>query len=67
MVWAGLLKDQLRERALAWAQRPGVLAYESRGTPGTVLFQQSTGGESHKCSFEEAWMHSRPIQTYLAG
>lgn len=55
MVWAGLLKDQLRERAQAWAQRPGVLAYESRGTPATILFQKSAGGESHGSFFEEGW------------
>ncbi|MBZ5498899.1 MAG: hypothetical protein LAP85_21080 [Acidobacteriia bacterium] len=50
-----MLKDQLRIRAEAWAQRPGVLAYRSRGTPATVLFQQSTDGASHGNFFEEAW------------
>jgi hypothetical protein len=32
-----------------------VLAYESLGTPATVLFQQSPGGDSHGNFFDEAW------------
>ena len=55
MDWAGLLRDQLRKRARAWAERPGVLAYESRGTPATTLFQRSPDGGSHGSFFEEAW------------
>src|SRR5881397_3811023 len=55
MDWAGLLKDQLRERAQAWARRPGVLPYRSLGNPATVLFQQSADGDSHGNFFEEAW------------
>ena len=55
MDWSSLLRDQLRERARIWAQRPGVLAYESGGTPATVLYRQSEDGKSHGSFFDEAW------------
>jgi hypothetical protein len=34
---------------------PNVLAYKSRGTLATILFQRSEGGESHGSFFESAW------------
>lgn len=55
MDWASSLRDQLRDRAGIWAPRPGVLRYESRGTPATVLFPQAAGGESHVNFFEGTW------------
>ena len=44
MDWAVALKEQIRERATAWAELTNAVAYKSSGSPGTIMFPAGIDG-----------------------
>jgi len=53
--WSGLLKDQIRVRAEAWAQAGALPSYASRGSPPTVLFEPLANHSRHGNFHDAAW------------
>jgi restriction endonuclease-like protein len=53
--WSLALKEQLQQRAKAWAAVPGISSYQSIGKSATVIFERSAAGDAHGNFFDASW------------